>query len=137
MKNIELVAWDVVFVSLLVLTVVESAFVIARRTASPRYEGSVMGDLVTRITLGFMVICLGVIVRVAGWMPLSFLLAIGQQDAAYAWISHSWTWTSASVVTCVAGLSILFWDYILRHRFGASIVAGGAVVGGIALAIFG
>jgi hypothetical protein len=135
MRHVELAAWDVLLLGLLAMVVGQSFVILFARRSGRRYFGTVLGDEVTRIVLGMAMICIGVSIRLAGWLPWQVMVIAHMDGPAGAWANHAWTWTAAGAIVAAAGLSILFWPLVQRHRKVSLALAILVGVGGLVLAV--
>jgi hypothetical protein len=133
-RYIELAAWDVLLVVLMLLAAGQTIAILAARRRGKRYSGTLLGDDVTRIAAGFCIMCLAVALRIGMWVPWQLMQMMGATDAAWWWTEHAWTWTAAGAILAGVGLSILFWDAVKRHRIAAAALAVVVVAGAVAFA---
>jgi hypothetical protein len=133
-RYIELAAWDVLLVVLMLLAAGQTIAILAARRRGQRYSGTLLGDDVTRIAAGFTLMCLAVALRIGLWVPWQVMMIMEATDAAWWWTEHAWTWTSGGAVMAGAGLSILFWPAVRRNRIAAISLATAVAIGAVVFA---
>ena len=68
--HIDVGAWNFTFVAMLVLAAVQAIDLIRKRRRRPGIRSIFpLADDPTRIAAGFALVCVGLIIRIGGWLP--------------------------------------------------------------------
>lgn len=119
--------WNTVFVGVCLLCAFQAYKLLQKRTEGRR--GGVLacrqdGDF---MLAGFIMLCMGVAVRIGGWLPWRSMLLAGREDLAAWYVSFSSYWTAAGALLCVVGM-VAITKPLLRQYLGRRTWIGTAVL---------
>lgn len=119
--------WNGVFVGTFILSAIYVWML--RRHAHPDTR---------RIMTGFILLVLGVSIRIAGWLPWRGLRELGKTEEATAWLDYATYWTGGGALVMVVGMAVLLWPALKRigaPLLGITLIETSFFFGGAGLSI--